>query len=75
MILILYNHVVERIPITYFSTIPPVPEFGTERILSPLRLREIRKALDSGHAIPDIENIAQECMDEIVELCSGKKKI
>ncbi|KAI7868827.1 uncharacterized protein EV154DRAFT_453533 [Mucor mucedo] len=59
---------VERIPITYFSTIPPVPEFGTERMLGPLRLREIRKLLDNGQGIH--EHIAQECMDEIVELCS-----
>lgn len=46
-------------------------EFSAERKLGPLRLREIRKTLDNGHAIPNIEQIAQECMAEIVELCSG----
>lgn len=65
----------ERIPTTYFLTIPSVPEFGAERILGPLRLREIRKILDNGQAINEIEHIAQECMEEIVELCSGKNKI
>lgn len=64
----------ERIPITYFSTIPSAPEFGTERMLGPLRLREIRKVLDNGQAINEIEHIAQECMEEIVELCSGEKE-
>lgn len=66
------SFLVDRIPITYFSTIPPVPEFSSDRILSPLRLREIRKALDNGQ-IADIELVAQECMQEIVELCSGKE--
>ncbi|GAA5795519.1 hypothetical protein HPULCUR_000877 [Helicostylum pulchrum] len=60
----------ERNPITYFSVIPSVPEFGTDRILGPLRLREIRKMLENGQALPGIEYIAQECMPEIVELCS-----
>lgn len=63
---------VERTPINYYSSIPAVPEFGPNRSLGPSRLREIRKALDNGHAIPDIESIAQECMEEIVELCSGE---
>lgn len=41
-------------------------------MLGPLRLREIKKSLDNGQGIPEIESIAKECMDEIVELCSGK---
>ena len=49
-----------------------MPEFGAERTLGPLRLREIRKSLDNGYALSDIEYIAQECMNDIVELCSGK---
>lgn len=61
---------VERIPIKYLSTIPPVLEFSAERKLGPLRLREIRKTLDNGNAIPNVEQIAQECMTEVVELCS-----
>jgi hypothetical protein len=64
--------IVERTPINYFSSIPAVPEFGSDRVLGPSRLREIRKTLDNGHAIPDIESIAEECIQDIVELCSGK---
>ncbi|KAI7902078.1 uncharacterized protein BX663DRAFT_511676 [Cokeromyces recurvatus] len=60
----------ERNPIHYFSAIPAVPEFSVDRKLSPLRLREIKKSLDNGQSIPIIESIAQECMEEIVELCS-----
>jgi hypothetical protein len=49
-----------------------VPELGAARKLSPLRLREIRKSLDNGQGVTEIEYIAEECMDDIVELCSGK---
>jgi hypothetical protein len=62
----------ERAPISYFSKIPAVPELGTNRILEPLRLRDMRKRLETGQALQDVELIAQECMNEIVELCSGK---
>ncbi|KAI8888050.1 ARM repeat-containing protein [Backusella circina FSU 941] len=60
----------ERIPIEYYPVIPIVPELGASRKLSPLRLREIRKSLDNGQGISDIEYIAEECMDDIIELCS-----
>lgn len=62
----------ERISINYFSVIPTVPEFNADRSLGPLRLREIKKVLDNGQGIQDIESIAHECMNDIVELCSGK---
>lgn len=62
----------ERISINYFSVIPTVPEFDADRSLGPLRLREIKKVLDNGQGIQDIESIAHECMNDIVELCSGK---
>ncbi|KAI9485173.1 MAG: hypothetical protein EXX96DRAFT_475904 [Benjaminiella poitrasii] len=61
---------VKRNPIHYFPTIPTVPEFNADRKLSPLRLREIKKGLDNGQVIQNIESIAQECIEEIVELCS-----
>lgn len=61
-------------PLTYQSAIPPVPELGTDRKLEPLRLREMRKRLENEKnlSIDEIEAIAAECMEEIVELCSGK---
>lgn len=52
--------------------IPSVPDFGSDRKLEPLRLREMRKQLDMGQLpVEEIERIAVECEDEIVELCSG----
>lgn len=51
-----------------------MPELNADRKLEPLRLREMRKRLenDEQHTLEDIESVALECMDEIVELCSGK---
>ncbi|CAO3617139.1 unnamed protein product [Cunninghamella echinulata] len=60
----------DRIPISYYSVIPSVPELSSDRILEPLRLRDMRKRLESGQGLQDIEIIAHECMNEIVELCS-----
>lgn len=65
---------VERVPVQYYASMPPVPEFNTDRKVRPLRLREIKKGLDNGVLLTEIESIAQECMEEIVELCSGKSK-
>lgn len=62
----------ERKAINYFTSIPAVPEFDADRHLGPMRLREIKKALDNGQGLKDVESIAYECMSEIVELCSGK---
>lgn len=69
-----FQKIEERIPITYYSVIPAVPELNADRKLEPLRLREMRKRLenDEQHSLEDIESVALECMDEIVELCSGK---
>ncbi|KAG1589755.1 hypothetical protein G6F47_003374 [Rhizopus delemar] len=64
----------ERVPVQYYASMPPVPEFNTDRKVRPLRLREIKKGLDNGLLLTEIESIAQECMEEIVELCSGKSK-
>jgi hypothetical protein len=60
--------------LTYFSVIPPVPELNADRKLEPLRLRDMRKRLenDEQQSLEEIESIALECMEEIVELCSGK---
>ncbi|KAL7317523.1 hypothetical protein PS15m_003868 [Mucor circinelloides] len=60
----------ERKAINYFTSIPAVPEFDADRHLGPMRLREIKKALDNGQGLKDVESIAYECMSEIVELCS-----
>lgn len=64
----------DRVPITYFSVIPAVPELNGDRKLEPLRLREMRKRLenDEQQSPEEIEGIAHECMEEVVELCSGK---
>lgn len=63
----------DRVPITYFSVIPAVPELNGDRKLEPLRLREMRKRLenDEQQSLEEIEGIALECMEEVVELCSG----
>lgn len=66
------KYIDERVPMTYCSAIPLVPELGSDRKLEPLRLRDMRKRLDSGHALQDIESMALECMDEVVELCNGR---
>ncbi|KAF1803398.1 hypothetical protein FB192DRAFT_1277008 [Mucor lusitanicus] len=60
----------ERTAINYFSSIPAVPEFDADRHLGPMRLREIKKALDNGQGLKEADSIAYECMSEIVELCS-----
>jgi hypothetical protein len=50
-----------------------VVESGTGRKVDPVRLREIRKRLDGGNfTFKEVEEIAIECMDDIVDLCSGK---
>jgi hypothetical protein len=72
IIILTFSKKEHHVPISYFPAIPIVPEFGSDRLLSPLRLREIKKSLDNGQGISEIESIAQECMDEIIELCSGK---
>ncbi|KAL9546610.1 hypothetical protein MBANPS3_006586 [Mucor bainieri] len=60
----------ERPAIHYYASIPAVPEFDADRHLGPMRLREIKKALDNGQGLRDVDAIAYECMSDIVELCS-----
>ncbi|KAI8977307.1 hypothetical protein BDF20DRAFT_874074 [Mycotypha africana] len=64
----------DRVPLTYITATPVVPEWTADRKLEPLRLREMRKKLESEEQQPnvleEVEAIAAECMDEIVELCS-----
>lgn len=61
-----------HLPLSYFPTIPPAPELGQTRKIDIARLRDIRKRLDTGYiSIQELEMIAVECVDEIVELCSG----
>lgn len=63
----------EHEPITYSTVIPSIPEPVNERKVDVMRLREMRKVLDSGSiSTQEAENLAMECRDDIVELCSGK---
>lgn len=62
-----------HLPQQYFPTIPAVPELGQSRKVDISRLREIKKRMDTGHiSLNELEVIAMECLDELVELCSGK---
>ncbi|CEP19852.1 hypothetical protein [Parasitella parasitica] len=59
---------------SYFESIPPVPEYGSQRQHDAAKLREIRKRLDSLISKDDCkaaDAIALDCMDEIAEICSG----
>ncbi|KAG2216695.1 hypothetical protein INT45_003438 [Circinella minor] len=63
----------DQSPSGYSSVISSVPEMSgsSERKLDSLRLREIRKRLDAGPiSLEEAEAFAEECSDEIVELCS-----
>lgn len=62
-----------HLPQQYFPTIPAAPELGQSRKVDISRLREIKKRMDTGHiSLSELEVIAMECLDELVELCSGK---
>jgi hypothetical protein len=61
-------------PVTYYPTIPTVVESGAGRKIDPVRLRDFRKRLDGGNVtFKEVEDIAADCMDDIVDLCSGKR--
>lgn len=63
-----------RLPLTYYGNIPVAPELGQVRKIDIGHLREIRKRLDTGFVpVSELEMIAVECLDEIVELCNGKE--
>ncbi|KAI8639726.1 armadillo-type protein [Parasitella parasitica] len=58
---------------SYFESIPPVPEYGSQRRLDAAKLRDIRKRLDgltSKDSCKEADAIALDCMDEIAEICS-----
>lgn len=64
-----------HLPLGYYNSIPAAPELGQSRKVDISRLRDIRKRLDTGQiTTKELEVIAIECVDELVELCSGKKK-
>ena len=64
--------VVLHLPSSYYHSIPAAPELGQSRKVDISRLRDIRKRLDTGHiTTKELEIIAMECVDELVELCSG----
>jgi hypothetical protein len=57
----------------YRTTIPPIAEPNPNRKLDAPRLRELRKKLDNSHtSAKEVQAIAEECLDDIVELSSGK---
>lgn len=59
-------------PPQYFNAIPAAPELGQSRKVDIYRLRDVRKRLDTGHvSTKELESVAMECLDELVELCSG----
>ncbi|KAG2199815.1 hypothetical protein INT47_009428, partial [Mucor saturninus] len=60
-----------HLPTSYYHSIPAAPELGQSRKVDISRLRDIRKRLDTGHiTVKELEVIAVECVDELVELCS-----
>ncbi|CAO3662070.1 unnamed protein product [Rhizopus microsporus] len=60
-----------HLPQHYFHTIPAAPELGQSRKVDIAKLRDIRKRLDNGQiSVKELEVIAVECLDELVELCS-----
>jgi hypothetical protein len=61
-----------HLPQNYYHSIPAAPELGQSRKVDISRLRDIRKRLETGHiSTKELEIIAVECVDELVELCSG----
>ncbi|KAH8552529.1 hypothetical protein BGW37DRAFT_489330 [Umbelopsis sp. PMI_123] len=55
----------------YRTAIPPIAEPNPNRKLDAPRLRELRKKLDNSHtSAKEVQAIAEECMDDIVELSS-----
>lgn len=62
-----------KISSVYFDSIPSVPELSTNRQFDSTRLREMRKRADSASkGKEEAELIAQECMQDIAEISSGK---
>ncbi|KAI7853056.1 hypothetical protein BDC45DRAFT_174934 [Circinella umbellata] len=60
-----------HMPSSYFANIPAAPELAQARKIDIGRLRDIRKRLDTGYVpTKELEVIALECLDELVELCS-----
>lgn len=60
----------------YFDSIPAVPELGPNRKFDAVRLREMRKRMDSAtDTQEEAESVALECMDDIAEISSGKCKM
>ncbi|KAJ3222665.1 hypothetical protein HK099_002028, partial [Clydaea vesicula] len=55
---------------TYATSIPPVPELSPGRRVDQVRLREIRKRLDSTISSKEFEFVFNECIEEAVEFCT-----
>lgn len=64
-----------KISSVYFDSIPAVPELSANRQFDAVRLRDMRKRADSASKGKDeAEAIAQECMQDIAEISSGKQQ-
>lgn len=61
-----------KISSLYFDSIPAVPELGSNRKFDAIRLREMRKRMDSAtDTQEEAELVALECIDDIAEISSG----
>lgn len=57
----------------YYDSIPAVPELSSNRKFDAVRLREMRKRMDSAtDTQEEAELVALECMDDIAEISSGE---
>lgn len=62
-----------KVSSVYFDSIPAVPELSANRQFDAPRLRDMRKRADSASkGKEEAEAIAQECMQDIAEISSGK---
>ncbi|KAI7861838.1 armadillo-type protein [Spinellus fusiger] len=60
-----------HMPIAYYASIAAAPELGHSRKIDIARLRDFRKKLESSYTSQnELEAIAMECAEEMVELCS-----
>ncbi|KAJ3141043.1 hypothetical protein HDU90_007066 [Geranomyces variabilis] len=55
---------------TYAQVIPPVPDPRSKRRVDQVRLRELRKRLESHVTAKDVEAFFTEIIDEAVDLCT-----
>ena len=59
---------VSGLKINYATCIPSLPDVPTNRQIDQLRLREIRRKLDTNLTTKEMESLVDECLDQIVDL-------